>query len=187
MLELSWMRIIRKEFEKTESLPDEVEKRTRHQLIEAILDKISEYNYHLFEYSYSQKRNEISNRGVLFVPTPNSRTIKANWSKLFAASLSLDEKSEIGYQSFKWHIFSFNKVNALSNSKARHAFNQCKKEKVFVFYQNKDEVFYIENPNLLKSSDFDLDQDIYIYDALKKWTYVHTHEAQCGPYFYQIK
>ncbi|WP_408605974.1 DUF4275 family protein [Anaerosporobacter mobilis] len=92
----------------------------------------------------------------------------------------------MGYESYKWHIFSFEKANALSNSKARHAFNKCKKEKVFAFYQHNDETFYIENAWQLKSTDFDSDDDIYIFDKVNKWTYVHTHESQCGPYFYRV-
>ncbi len=45
----------------------------------------------------------------------------------------------------------------------------------------------MENSHLLKSSDFDMDPDVYVFDPFNRWTYVHTHEAQCGPYFYKIK
>ncbi|WP_429351212.1 DUF4275 family protein [Paenibacillus sp. 4624] len=35
-------------------------------------------------------------------------------------------------------------------------------------------------------ADFDEQQDIYIFDKAFTWTYVHTHESMCGPYFYKI-
>lgn len=171
---------------KIELLSDDTEKALRYQSIDNIINKINEYNEHISNYEYARKIQEIKNRGVSFIPQSKPETIKANWSKLFASSINAEEKKAIGYKYYKWHIFSFKKVNAFSNSKARHAFNKAKKEKVFVFYQHKAEAFYIENAGLLKSTDFDSDNDIYIYDTINKWTYVHTHEIQCGPYFYYV-
>lgn len=169
---------LNKEIEKIELLSDESEKATRLRLIDTVIDKIHEYNQHIYDYEYSQKKQEIINRGVAFIPQSNPRTIKSNWSKLFTVSVSSDEKRAIGYESYRWHIFSFEKVTALTSSKARRAFNKSKKEKVFAFYQHKDESFLIENAQLLKSTDFDSDDDIYIFDMVNKWTYVHTHESQ---------
>ncbi|MBK5252809.1 MAG: DUF4275 family protein [Peptostreptococcaceae bacterium] len=42
----------------------------------------------------------------------------------------------------------------------------------------------MNNAEQLKSSDFDLEDDVYVVDAEMKWTYVHTHESQCGPYYF---
>ncbi len=186
MINIKWDQYER-EFEEIETLSDEVEKSTRHKLLLNVIDTINEYNNHLSVYDYTLKKQKIIDRGVTFMPLTNSRTIKASWSKLFATTVSSIDKKQIGYESYKWHIFSFHKVNALSNTKARQAFNKCKKEKVYVFYQHKEEAYYIENPWLLKSSDFDTEDDIYIFDMNNKWTYVHTHEIDCGPYFYRIK
>ena len=186
MFNLKWS-TIRKEINKIELLSDETEKTARYQLIDNIIDKVNEYNSHISDYEYAQKRQEIADRGVVFLPYSTPSTIKSNWSKLFASSVSNDDKKIIKYDSYKWHIFSFEKIHALSQTKARQAFNKCKKDKVYIFYQHKDAAFYIENPNLLKSTDFDSDDDIYVFDTVNKWTYVHTHEIQCGPYFYHIK
>lgn len=185
MLNFRWASI-RKEIHKIELLSDEAEKASRFHLIDNIIDSVNEYNSHISDYEYAQKKQEIADRGVVFIPSSNPSTIKSNWSKLFAASVSIEDKNKIKYDRYKWHIFSFEKINALSQSKARQAFNRCKKDKVYVFYQYKKEAFYIENPQLLKSTDFDSDDDIYIFDTVNKWTYVHTHEIQCGPYFYRV-
>lgn len=185
MIKFNWINL-RKEMEEIELISDEAEKAARFQLIDIVIDKINEYNEHISDYEYDRKRQEIIDRGVVFISQAKPSTVKANWSKLFAATVSADEKRAIGYESYKWHIFSFQKVTALSNTKARNAFNKCRKEKVFVFYQHKGEAFYIENAKQLKSTDFDSDDDIYIFDMINKWTYVRTHESQCGPYFYHI-
>lgn len=186
MLEYNWINL-HSEKEKIELLTDEEEKAIRNDLLDTIMEKVEEYNQHITEYEYAQKRLELVNRGVVFLPLDNSSTIKKNWSRLFASSVGKDEKRKIAYEKYKWHIFSFEKVNALTKSKARQAFNKCKKEKVYMFYQHSDQALLIENANLLKAEDFDLDYDIYIYDPMHKWTYIHTHESECGPYFYQIK
>ncbi len=186
MVNFKWSNL-RKEIEDIEQLPDELEKDTRHQLLRNIIDTVNKYNYHISNYNYNQKKQEIIDRGVVFIPQAKSNAIKVSWSKLFTTTVGSEIKRQIGYESYKWHIFSFQKVNALSNTKARQAFNRCKKEKVYVFYQHKEEAYYIENPWLLKSSDFDSEHDIYIFDITNKWTYVHTHEKDCGPYFYRIK
>ena len=186
MLTIKWLHL-EKEINNSELISDEAEKTDRIKLLDNILDSVNEYNSHIFNYEYEQKKQELMRRGVVFVPISRPSTVKANWSRLFAAALCSEEKKSIYYDSYKWHIFSYEKVVALSKSKARQAFNRCIKGKVYVFYQHKEEAFLIENAHLLKSSDFDIDSDVYVYDPVCRWTYVHTHESQCGPYFYKIK
>ncbi len=185
MLKFNWVKLHR-EIEDINKLSDEFERDIRLQFVYDIIEKINDYNEHTSKYEYIRKRQEIENRGVIFVPQSKPNNIKSKWTRLFASTVGSDVKKEIGYENYKWHIFSFEKVKALTNSKARQAFNKCKKCNVYLFYQHKDEAFYIENPHLLKSSDFDSEDDIYIFDTIRKWTYVHTHEVQCGPYFYRL-
>lgn len=186
MFKLKWSHLER-EIKDSELLSDQDEKSLRIQLIDNIIDSVNEYNSHILNYEYEQKQQEIRKRGVVFVPMTRPSTVKANWSRLFAATLSSQEKKSIYYEYHKWHIFSYEKEAALTKSKARQAFNRCKKGKVYLFYQHKEEAFLVENSHLLKSSDFDMDSDVYLFDPINRWTYVHTHEAQCGPYFYKIK
>ena len=185
MIKFNWIHL-GKELEEIEAITDEAEKDARSMLFDSVIDKIDEYNLHISGYEYVQMRQEIINRGVAFIPYTNPSSVKANWTALFAASVSAEEKKAIRYDRYRWHIFSFEKVTALTRGKARQAFNRCKKGKVLVFSQYNNNVFSIENSDLLKSTDFDSDDDIYIFDTVNKWTYVHTHEAQCGPYFYRV-
>lgn len=182
---ITFDRII-KEIHQIETLTDEAEKSIRYDLLDDVMDKIHEYNGHIYDYEYRLKWQEIMNRGVSLIPYSKPSSLRANWSKLFSSTVTSDDKKQIRYDHYKWHIFSFEKINALSGTKARTAFNHCKKETVYAFYQHSDEAYSILNPDLLKSSDFDSEQDVYLFDPIHKWTYVYTHEAQCGPYFYKV-
>ena len=166
-----------------DTLSDEKEKTARYQLLDTITEKIIDYDLHIFEYNYWQKRWEIIQRGVIFSPYNNIATLKTKWSKLFAKPVDNQTKKKINYNQFRWHIFSFDIVPALSGTAARNFFDQCQKTDVYMFYQNKPAAYQLLSPSTLKSEDFDFDDDIYIFDTVEKWTYIHTHEMQCGPYF----
>ena len=68
----------------------------------------------------------------------------------------------------------------------RNAFNALTKNELYVMYQNTpDIVFEYNKANDIVAANFDYEQDIYIFDKNFTWTYVHTHESMCGPYFYK--
>ena len=52
-------------------------------------------------------------------------------------------------------------------------------------------LYLVENAHLFKAEDFDHDfipfSDFYLFSPEGKWTYIHTHESYCGPYFYKLK
>lgn len=175
------------EEERVNELADIKERKVRYTLLYAIKEKIGDYMIHIKEYEYGQKRREITDRGVSFLPVENGGTLKSQWDKLFARLVDAETKKKIHFGQFLWHIFSFEIIPSLVGTEARKAFDQCPKNEVYAFFQHKDEAFLIKNPSLLKSQDFDMDDDIYIFDAIEKWTYIHTHEEQCGPYFYSDK
>ncbi|KPU42879.1 hypothetical protein OXPF_36470 [Oxobacter pfennigii] len=184
--EIFWKEFF-KEIERIDELEDNEEKEIRHQLLDEVTNKINDYSSHIFDYEYSQKRQKVIERSVVFVPQENLRMLKTRWSKLFAKSVDDQTKSKIHYSQFKWHIFSFKVISFLEKGEARKAFDQCQENTVYAFYQDRDEAFLIKNPSLLQSGDFDMESDIYIFDTIEKWTYIHTHEEQCGPYFYCVK
>lgn len=187
MLKCNWIDFYN-EIKKNELLTNEVEKQTRNALLDKIRDAINNYQAHIVDYNYQEKKQNVIQRGVEFISQNNATVVKAKWGKLFASQVDKEIKKKVYYSNYRWHLFSFEILNALTKSKARQAFNRCKKTEVYAFYQHTAEAFLIKNPQLLKSSDFDMDYDIYIFDTVEKWTYIHTHEVeQCGPYFYRVK
>jgi hypothetical protein len=176
-----------------EQLPDAHEKEIRKQLLEAIWDKIFDYDAHILDYEYNQHINKLSERGLEFLPAKKSH-VAAQWDELFASMVSEQSKKLVKQYNdqYKWHLFSFDLLDALKLDDARRAFDTIGKDTVYLFFQYAEESFFIKNASLLKANDLDFDSvmdkaDIYVFDPVEKWTYVLTHEKSCGPYFYCAK
>lgn len=141
------------------------------------------------EYQKTQDINEMTARGT--VTQKNDAEIeelKNKWEMVFAGGLTDEERKEIHLDDFLWHACSYKKIDLLENDEAREAFNKAIKKEVIGFYQNENDVLNFRDGSILKDSDFDLEEDIYVMDADYKWTYIVTHEKeQCGPYFIEAK
>lgn len=108
------------------------------------------------------------------------------WQEKFAGNLNKSEKNKIYLDQYLWHIFSYQKVEHLERGEAMEAFNNIKKDECYAFYQHDDILLKLNNLKDIKAEDFSSEEDIYIVDKSISWTYVHTHEEYCGPYFYKI-
>lgn len=113
----------------------------------------------------------------------NGHDLKMEWERVFAGGLDADEKENIHFEQFSWHIFSFKRTPCLSGKQAVEAFQQEEKKACYIFYQQYDFASFIADAAHLTAEDLEDEQDIYIVDMDFKWTYVVTHESQCGPYF----
>lgn len=177
------------EMEKTCDIPDDNEVDIRLSLLHKLQNAALEWDIHIQEYNYKQFLKELYERGLRFTPV-NDRTTKAKWTKLFAASVPKEKRKEVHFEQFRWHLFSFELLDALTAGDARAAFDAEPKDAVYLFWQHKKEAYLIENVHLLKAEDFDHDfiphPDIYLFSPEGKWTYIHTHESMCGPYFYKL-
>ncbi|MEC0269537.1 MULTISPECIES: DUF4275 family protein [Paenibacillus] len=130
----------------------------------------------------------MQDKGVVIVTLlDKEHGIMDKWDSVFAKNISDETKRQIRYDQYKWHIFSFKKQNCIEKEAARNAFDAVTKTELFVMYQNiPDIVFEYNNASDIVASDFDYEQDIYLFDKSFTWTYVYTHESMCGPYFYKI-
>lgn len=176
-----------------EQIQDAQEKEIRKQLLEAIWDKINDYDAHILDYEYKRHIIELSERGLEFVPVEKSH-IAAQWDELFTSMVTEQSRKHVKQYNnqFKWHVFSFNLLDALRSDDARDAFDTIEKDIVYLFFQYAEESFLVKNASLLKAKDLDFDSemskaDIYIFDPVEKWTYVQTHEKSCGPFFHCAK
>ena len=176
-----------KEFEKIRAIPDEAERSKQEEMLQEIFDKIIDWDDYLHEYEYKQHCQDVLSRGVK-ATSLDWQTVAAQWDDLFAAKIPQAVRDEIHYEQFKWHLFSYNKLSALQADQARASFNQQEKDTAYVLFQYENRAYRLENASLLKAEDLDVDSsDVYIFDEQRRWTYSHTHELQCGPYFYQEK
>ena len=178
-----------KESNKSQALSDHAEIVTRQEMLSEIMELTREYYLHVNEYDYKQFCEELLERGIRFTPV-NDRTTKAKWTKLFAASVPKEKRKEVHFEQFRWHLFSFELLDALTEDDARAAFDAEPKDAVYLFWQHTKKAYLLENAHLLKAEDLDHDfiphPDMYLFSPEGKWTYIHTHESMCGPYFYKL-
>lgn len=178
-----------KESNKSQALSDHAEIVTRQEMLREIMELTREYYLHVNEYDYKQFCEELLKRGIRFTPV-NDRTTKAKWTKLFATSVPKEKRKEVHFEQFRWHLFSFELLDALTAGDARAAFDAEPKDAVYLFWQHTKKAYLLENAHLLKAEDLDHDfiphPDIYLFSPKGKWTYVHTHESMCGPYFCKL-
>lgn len=177
------------ESNKSQALSDKAECIARQEMLSDIMEAVREYYEHVNTYDYKQFCKELSERGIRFTPV-NDSTTKAKWTKLFASSIPKEKRKKVHFQQYKWHLFSFELLNALTEDEARTAFDAQPKDAVYLFWQHTKKAYLVENAHLLKAADFDHDfiphPDVYLFSMKDKWTYIHTHEIMCGPYFYKL-
>ncbi|WP_440117747.1 DUF4275 family protein [Paenibacillus sp. QZ-Y1] len=161
-----------------------------NELLDALPDNELNVVYSRIELVYCKYmyNKNLEDKGVLVTDLfEESEEIRDTWDKRFAGNLSEEVKETIYYSQYKWHMFSYKQQDCLTGDSARQAFNAKLKDEVYVMYQNGGWLLLYENANRIIAADFDSEQDIYIFDREFTWSYVHTHEEICGPYFYQVK
>ena len=143
----------------------------------------------LIQKSYLFKKN-LLDKGVIITEIfgEEAEEIKRLWDYKFAKNIDEEMKETIYFNQFKWHIFSYEKQECLQKDAARKAFDEViKDDELFVMYQHLPYITQYSKASKVVAADFDSEQDIYIFNKDFTWTYVHTHESMCGPYFYSVK
>ena len=145
----------------------------------------------------SEKLKNLIDKGVLFLHVPK-KPIAEQWDKEFDALVSEEAKENKKNYSdqFKWHLFSFDLLPALTGDEAKAAFDKEEKHELYLFFEYAEQTYIIGNANLLTAKDIDElfeksdleSSDFYFFDPLNSWTYVIPHEEEeLGPYFYKAK
>lgn len=114
----------------------------------------------------------------------NPKIVKDRWLDAFADDVSEADlgKHVLADGNYLWHLFSWKLVPCLEGAAAKNALPQ---EDCWQFYY---EYAPSDLPRVQAVSPADIaalpeDLDWYLVDKDFTWTYVHTHEADCGPYF----
>ena len=120
----------------------------------------------------------------------NIKQIKERWLDAFAegapeAGLG---KHVLAEHNYLWHLFSYDLVPHLTGEEARQA---RPNEDCWLFYCeyppfNTPRVRHLTAEEAAALAE-DHHPDWYLVDKDFTWTYVCTHEAQCGPYFCKIE
>jgi len=124
-------------------------------------------------------------------PFPSTaKVIKNRWLDAFADNVSEADmgKYVIATGNYLWHIFSWKLVPCLEGEDARKALPN---ENCYLFYyEYPPEDMPVTRPVSAEEASILADTlpgDWYLVDKEFTWTYAHTHEADCGPYFCRIE
>lgn len=131
-------------------------------------------------------KQNLRQKGVQITEIYDADNIIHLWDKTFAKHINVQVRKEIHYEQYKWHIFSYKKRECLEKDVARQVFDNITKDELYVMYEGFPIRYLYTNASQVVSKDFDSQQDIYIIDKNFTWTYVHTHESMCGPYFCKV-
>ena len=182
--------------EEIDNIEDEDERQARHDLLDKIQEKITDYDVHVREYAYKQSVQALIDRGIVFEPVARESVV-SRWDKQFDSLVSADAKKASPYYSdqFRWHLFSFELLPAIKEDEARKAFDEMAKDELYLFFDYCDEAYRVKNAHLLTAGDVEalrenssLDKsDMYFFAPVGKWTYVKTHEDDLGPYFFKAE
>lgn len=165
-----------------------VESSTRNKYLHEILRKVTIYERYLEIYDVKEI---FKNKGMEWRQIYNIDEIREKWDHAFTKDISLEQKDEIYYNQFKWHVFCTDVLSAYENNEADSIFLEIEKGEAYLFTQLTEECFVIHDIGKINKEDLliihELISDFYLFDIAGKWTYIRTHEPDIGPYFYIVK
>ena len=146
-----------------------------------------------FARQYRQSlESRLSSKGILFehiLDKEKAAELKRNWLTNFATGI---KTRDIYIDQFMWHIFSSGRLPCIEREEATAYFLSQNKAQCYILFQHYDDAYYLENGatliqnDLVDGIDF-VSIDLYVVSKRFNWTYVVTHESDCGPYFYHKK
>lgn len=120
-----------------------------------------------------------------------SDEIKSKWQQAFLSHITKEEKEEWYIDMYLWHAFTYGKekmAGYLEGDDARKAFDNEIKDKLYIFWQGEEQVYYLATNNKLRSKHlrFDMGLDIYVVDSNFTWTFLYKH-CDKTPIWYKKK
>jgi hypothetical protein len=132
-------------------------------------------------------------RELQVIESPESaKSLRKTWEKVFAGHLPKKEKERIFLNQFLWHVCSWEATACAKREEAIALFSKKSKDRCAIFYQFIDDAFIVKSAKELTVHDLPYDlnntdrNDLYVMDMDLKWTFIMTHEEQCGPYFIEL-
>ena len=126
-----------------------------------------------------------------FLGESSADTFKQKWYESFVPP-TLHEYAEKHYYfnnngcaGYLWHVFSYGDLACLEHNQAISTFDSKQKDECIIFFSNYDYAFKVMDAGNLNAKMLENYRDIHVVDTDFTWTYIHPHDAMCGPYFYE--
>ena len=146
-----------------------------------------------FTRKYRERMEQrLSAKGISFAYISDEEQVaelKSRWLSSFAAGIETDN---IHIEQFMWHLFAYKRQRCIDGEEATEQFLSQEKSQCYIFYEHYKDAYYLEHATALTRDDFIegidfLSSDLYLVSKRFNWTYVTTHESDCGPYYYHKK
>jgi len=129
--------------------------------------------------------------GSAFLPVKiSAMSIALQWLAAFGGEVSEEFLDEHIWAdgNYLWHIFSWEGRECISGDEARAALAELEYTTAYIFHSGyvTDGTLHAEHLGRIgRVCPEALDElgDVYLVAEDFSWTYVHTHEEMCGPYF----
>lgn len=140
------------------------------------------------------RSGELSEKGKRSFEGMDSAGFAEKWKRSFAANVPAEIMAEYidAKGCFLWHAFTWGKAPCLERAAAQEAFDAADKTDAFIAEESsfdgggKNIVYSFRRcPPDLKSRDLADKCEVFVVGKNFRWTYVVTHEGDCGlgPYF----
>ena len=180
--------------EEIQQIQDPTEREARSELIDRIMEAVTDYDAHIRKYAYRKMVELIVERGVRLEPVDRQSVVR-EWDDRFDCLVTQAQKNMALHYTdqFRWHLFSFELLPAISGDAARVMFDREEKRDLYLFFDYSDNAYLVRNAHLLTAEDVDTLRnygslelsDMYFFDPVNHWTYVKPHEEYCGPCYFK--
>lgn len=103
------------------------------------------------------------------------------WLETFAKDVSQEtlERYVTNEDCYLWHIFSYGFVDCIQGEVAEKEYMKVRYSEKYIFAEDKryNRIIAIDESESFRY------HDVYAVGKDFDWTYVKTHESDCGPYF----
>ena len=116
------------------------------------------------------------------------KVVYERWLDSFAEGANEAElgKHVLAENNYLWHLFSYNLVPCLEGEEAKAALPEGPCWQFYCEYPPEGAPL-VRSVTAADIAALPADLDWYLVDKDFTWTYVHTHEADCGPYFCKVE
>lgn len=170
---------------------DEMNRNQQIEQLLRVMDEMQKLEELEWKRNESEAQKQAKKAGLEFLKSNyTAEQLREKWKKVFVADLSEDEKKECEIEEFLWNVFTFGmKTDFLEGDEANKAFSNKIKERVYVFYQHEDAVYYIDTHNKLELQYLRFQKrakDMFLVDEKFTWTFIYKHCDQV-PIWYEKK
>ncbi|WML52214.1 DUF4275 family protein [Neobacillus sp. PS3-12] len=103
----------------------------------------------------------LEDNGIVVTQHNKGTELRLKWINKFVGKMSTFEEKSIFIDQFLWHVFSYEKIKCLENKEANDAFNKQKKKVCYVFYQQSNNAYKLNNADKLKADYLQNEIDVY--------------------------